>query len=361
MTRTLFRMAPRWWAASALALTLAACTGPAASTASAPAPSSAATAPSATAGQTSAADGTTVPPACPSTGGSVVSSAAELAAALKSAAPGQTILLAPGTYSGHFVASTSGTQAQPIVLCGPRSAVLNGGSIKSGYTFHLEHADWWKVEGFTIEGGQKGLVADMSDHDLIDGLSVHSIGDEGIHLRDFSSSDTVSHNLVSNTGLNVSFYGEGIYIGSAHKNWCRYSGCQVDRSDNNIIADNIISATTAENIDIKEGTTGGLITGNHFNGSGMDPSSATSWVNVKGNDWKIIGNTGVDSIQDGLSNHQVYAGWGLDNVFADNKLIVNGPGYGINIAGKRLNADVSCNNQVIGAARGMSSIDCTPS
>jgi len=63
---------------------------------------------------------------CASTG-RLVTSAAELDQALASAAPGMTILLAPGTYTGHFVAKTSGTSSDPISLCGARESVLDGG------------------------------------------------------------------------------------------------------------------------------------------------------------------------------------------------------------------------------------------
>ena len=63
--------------------------------------------------------------------------------------------------------------------------------------------------------------------------------------------------MVRDTGLLRQFYGEGIYVGSAHKNWCKYSDCQPDASDDDIITGNDIADTTAENIDIKEGTTGG--------------------------------------------------------------------------------------------------------
>jgi hypothetical protein len=299
-------------------------------------------------------------PACSGTAGTTVSSADQLSQALASAAPGTTIVLAPGDYAGNFQATTSGTAARPITLCGPRGAVLDGGAVQSGYTLHLDHASWWRLEGFSVMGGQKGVVTDSSDHDLIDGLYVHGIGDEAIHLRDFSSDDTVTNSVIRATGLNSSFYGEGIYIGSAHKNWCRYSGCKPDGSDGNIITDNTITQTTAESIDIKEGTTGGIVSGNHFDGTGMNPSSATSWVNVKGNDWKITDNTGSQSVQDGLSDHQVYPGWGLDNVFTANVLTVNGPGFGIFVQRESLGVTVDCDNKSAGAQRGLSNLACTP-
>ncbi len=296
---------------------------------------------------------------CPVTGATAVSSAGALSSALSSARPGEVIVLAPGTYTGDFVASGSGTASAPITLCGPRSAVLQGESTSSGYTFYLSHASWWRVEGFTVEGGQKGVMADGADHNLLNGLYVHGTGDEAIHLRSSSSDNTVSHSVVRDAGLVKQFFGEGIYIGSAHKNWCTYSGCQPDRSDGNVLTGNDIAGTTAENIDVKEGTTGGKIIGNQFNGTGMVESAATGWINVKGNDWTVQGNTGMDSINNGYQVHQVYPGWGIGNVFIGNRAQVNGPGYGIYVQNKKLETVVACNNVVIAAGSGFSTVACS--
>ena len=296
---------------------------------------------------------------CPASGGMSVRSASALTKALTKARPGETIRLAPGSYDGDFVASASGTLTAPITLCGPRSAVLDGGGVSHGYTFYLDHASWWRVEGFTVEGGQKGIMTDGADYDLLYGLFVHTIGDEGIHLRDFSSHDTISHCVIQNTGLLAQFYGEGVYVGSANSNWCRYTACQPDRSNGDVIEDNDISDTTAENIDIKEGTTGGEIIGNHFDGAGMVASAATAWVNVKGNDWTIEYNTGVNSIKDGFQVHQVYPGWGIGNIFLANDAQVDGPGYGFFVQNKRLRTVVACDNKVSRAGRGFSTIFCT--
>jgi hypothetical protein len=338
------------------ALTLAACSsGTSAAPPSTQAPVTTTTAaPSQSAGQAPTASSGS----CGSSG-TRVGSASDLKSALASARPGETIVLAPGLYQGDFKAVTSGTAGAPITLCGPRSAVLQGDSTKSGYTFYLDHASYWRVEGFTVEGGQKGVMTDGADYVLVTGLYVHGTGDEAIHLRDFSSNDTVSHNVVSDTGLLEAFFGEGIYVGSAHSNWCKYSGCQPDASDHDVITGNDISNTTAENIEVKEGTTGGTITGNHLDGTGMVSSAATSWINVKGNDWTIAGNTGVDSIGNGFSVHQVYPGWGLGNVFRANQITVNGPGYGIYVQSKRLNTLVACDNTVSGAQSGFSTITCS--
>jgi hypothetical protein len=285
-----------------------------------------------------------------------VSTAVQLTAALASAQPGTTIALAPGVYQGDFAATVSGTSSAPISLCGSRNAVLSGLSVTSGYTFYLDHASWWHLGGFTVTGGQKGVVTDGSSDDLIYGLYVHGTGDEAIHLRSFSSHDVVSHNLIRDTGLDVQFYGEGIYVGSAHKNWCRYSGCNPDASDDDTLIDNNIANTTAENIDIKEGTTGGTITGNILSGVGMVAAAATAWINVKGNAWQVLGNSGASSTGDGYQVHQVYPGWGLQNTFMSNQAALSGTGVGIYVQSSDLQTVVACNNTVSGGR--LSNLPC---
>jgi len=287
-----------------------------------------------------------------------VSTVTGLQQALGSARPGVTIVLQAGVYQGNFAATASGTSAAPITVCGHRDAVLEGTSITTGYTFYLDKVSWWKLEGFSVEGGQKGVMADGATHDLIYGLFVHGTGDEGIHLRSFSSYNVVSHNIVRDTGRNVQFFGEGIYIGSAYKNWCKYTGCHPDQSNDNLIEDNNIADTTAENIDIKEGTTGGIIKGNTFDGTGMVESAATAWVNVKGNDWTIEDNSGVDTIDNGFAVHQVYPGWGIGNIFRYNTATIAGDGYGIYVQSKHLQTIVECNNVVIGSHARLSNIPC---
>lgn len=297
---------------------------------------------------------------CPANAASTtVSTPGELQRALSAAGSGTVIRLEPGRYVGHFVTHGAGTESAPITLCGPQSAVLDGGNIRRDYVLHLVSAQWWHVIGFSVQDGQKGVVLDKSDHNLISGLQVTHIGDEAIHLRDFSSDNIVDANTVSGTGILRAKFGEGIYVGTAHKNWCRFSHCQVDASDRNIIRDNAISNTTAENIDIKEGTSSGLIEGNQLSGAGMTSSAATAWVNVKGNHWVIRGNHGTDSIQDGFQVHQVYPGWGEDNVFTDNTATVTAPGWGYYVQRRSLGTVIGCSNTARGAQSGDTNIGCT--
>jgi hypothetical protein len=286
-----------------------------------------------------------------------VSSADQLQSALSAAAPGTAIQLADGTYTGNFAATAVGTAAQPIFLCGGGNAVLDGGG-KGGYVFHLNNTAYWRLVGFTVQNGQKGVVLDHTDYSVVQGLTVQHVGDEAIHLREFSDDDLVLNNTVHDTGSRNPKYGEGVYIGTAQSNWCTYTACQQDHSDNDVVRGNRISATTAESVDIKEGTTGGAVIGNTFDGAAFSPKGASGWVNAKGNNYLIKGNTGRNSYQDGFQTHQILGGWGQDNLFEGNTATVNGSGYGFHFT--PVNGNVwTCDNTVQVAAAGNSNIPCS--
>jgi hypothetical protein len=288
--------------------------------------------------------------------GVTVEDATGLQLALDQAQPGQTIELRPGVYVGEFVATTSGTAEQPILLCGGADAVLDGGDIEGGYVLHLDGAQYWRLVGFTVRNGQKGVMADGTVGSVISGLTVTDIGDEGIHLRRFSTDNLVTGNTVRNTGLRKEKFGEGVYIGTAESNWCDITDCSPDASDRNAVIDNDIAGTTAECVDIKEGTSGGILRGNRFDGSTI--TGADSWVDVKGNGWLVDSNTGVDSPLDGFQTHEVVDGWGTDNIFRNNEAVVNGPGLGYSLKPSRDNV-VECSNAATSAGEGLSNVSCT--
>ena len=286
----------------------------------------------------------------------VVATAEELTEALAAAQPGDRIRLAAGTYVGNFVAETSGTALEPISLCGSAESVLDGDDESHGYVLHLNGASYWQLTGFTITNGQKGLMADTTIGSVISNLTVHHIGDEAIHLRKASTDNTISENTISDTGLRKQKFGEGIYIGSAESNWCDISDCSPDLSDRNLIENNTISNTTSESIDVKEGTSDGVIRGNSFDGESI--VEADSWVDIKGNGWLIEGNTGSNSLGDGFQTHEILEGWGTDNIFRDNVAEVNGPGFGYSLT-PQLRNTVECNNTAFGAGEGFTNHACT--
>jgi hypothetical protein len=189
------------------------------------------------------------------------------------------------------------------------------------------------------------------------GLTVWGIGEEGIHLRRFSSDNVVSGNAVRTTGRRTERYGEAIYVGSARENWCTYTRCQPDRSDRNTVAGNRIGpGVTAEGVDVKEGTSGGVVEGNHFDGGGM--TSADSWVDVKGNGWLIRANVGWASPRDGFQVHVRARGWGEANRFVANTSTLGG-GYGVNVEGQGTGTVVACDNRVLGTGAQLANVRCS--
>ena len=294
-----------------------------------------------------------------------VSTGSQLSQALKSATPGETIQLAAGTYPGEYTITAGGTASAPITLTGPSNAVITGSSVDSAYGVHLE-ASYWTLRGFSVTTFQKGVVLDGGTHDTLDGLTVSNIGDEGIHLRAFSSDNLIENCHVHDTGKYNPGYGEGIYLGSAQSNWGTYSGGQPDTSDDNTVENNTLGPNVgAENIDIKEGTTGGVIEGNSFDGTGESgQNSAVAWVDVKGNDYRVNGNTGIDAYQQGIIVEQLYTGFGCGDTFAANTLnLGSAPGYGFDVkdqsaCGSNPNT-VYASNSVTGGA-GASTIPITP-
>lgn len=300
-----------------------------------------------------------------------VSNAAQLQAALNNAVAGQTIVLADGAYaqSGGFSVPSgiNGTALQPITLQGTANAILQANSVNSGYALYLAGNSYWVLKGFSVSTAQKGIMLDYSNFNVLDNITVSSIGMEGIHLRRYSSYNTIRGCSVNNTGQINTKYGEAIYVGSANSNWATYTNGNPDTCNYNIIYNNVFGGSiTAENIDIKEGTTGGYIIGNTFNGSGVSSTTdATSWVEVKGNYYTVLNNTGSYTIQHGLRTSVVYTGWGNYNTFSGNACNVNvSGGYGVYIQtsssnGTAANNTVCTSNTVLGTNSGITNITKT--
>ncbi|GAB3273125.1 right-handed parallel beta-helix repeat-containing protein [Kineosporia babensis] len=285
-----------------------------------------------------------------------VATSDQLQKALDTAEPGASIQLADGLYNGEFRTTRDGSAAKPIYLCGSRNAVIDAGAIKGGYALHFDGATNWRVDGFTVRNGQKGVMVDRGRGIGLQNLLVERIGDEAVHLRTSSRRNVVRGLTIRDTGNRKPKFGEGIYIGTAESNWCEYTDCKPDPSNDNFILNNRISGTTAENVDIKEGTSGGVLNGNRFDGSAM--TEGDSWVDVKGNGWLISGNIGVDSRADGYKVIEILDGWGWRNLFSANRSTVRGNGYAINVTKRHSGNVVRCNNTARNAGEGASTVKC---
>jgi hypothetical protein len=332
---------------------------------------------------TGTGDTTTPPVVTPTPGGRKVevSSSAQLATAIADAQPGDVINLADGTYDtktkspltvngsavyGGFVATKTGTVDKPIVVQGSRKAIISGDGIGGHYGVHLYKVNYWQLKGFTVATAKKGIMLDGSSYNVIDGVEVHAIHDEGIHLRAFSSDNVVRNSYIHDTGLTskglTNGYGEGLYVGTANSNWGVYTGGKVDKSDRNQLIGNKISNTAGEGIDIKEGTENGLVKDNLFDRAGISGSNfSDSWVDVKGNGWTLTGNKGTNAKLDGFQVHgnqlKANGNWGNNNTFTNNTADVNASGYGFwsqnNVSGNVFH----CNNVVTRAGGGFGNVN----
>ena len=288
-----------------------------------------------------------------------VTSAGELVRALGSASAGTMIRLPDAELRGAFTATASGTAERPIVLCGTRTAILSANATSAVITLA---GDYWVLSGFSVSGGQKGVLLDGASHDLLTSLSVHGTGNEGVHFRANSADNTLEWSEVFDTGNASPEFGEGVYVGSALAQWEKFTGSPTvpDRSDRNTIRNNKLGPNVrAELIDVKEGTTGGTIRDNGFDGAGIAPGGfADSWMDVKGNGYTVTGNQGVHAAADGFQVHVIEDGWGNANVFQKNRADVNAEGYGFRISDGAKGNVVACDNVVTGAAAGLSNIGC---
>ena len=255
------------------------------------------------------------------------------------------------------MASVSGTSAQRITLTGSRSAVLTTGSTSSGYGLQVK-GSYWNISGLSVKRALKGIVLDGSRNTVIDGVEVGTIGQEGVHLRTNSSSSTVRNSYIHDTGVTQPSYGEGIYIGSAKSNWSS-SSSMPDRSDGAQIVNNTITNTPGEGIDVKEGTTGGVITGNRFTNAGYSGANyADSWIDLKGNRYQVTGNSGSKTLLDAMQVHVAVAGWGVGNVVRSNTVTGGVPGYEVWVQSGATGTIVGCKST--GAAKGLTNVACTP-
>ncbi|MEE1770549.1 right-handed parallel beta-helix repeat-containing protein [Streptomyces sp. JV185] len=285
-----------------------------------------------------------------------VSTAAQLKSALTAAAPGDTIRLADGTYTGNFKATVPGTASNRITLTGSAKAVLTAGG---GYGLHLNGASYWTVEGITVTGGQKGIMADTATGVVIDSVTVHDLDMEGVHFRKSSKDGVIKNSRIYDTGHDGRGMGEGVYVGTASD--------LSDRSDRVQILDNTIGpGVGGENVDIKEGTTGARIIGNTFDGSGLTGANYDdSWVDVKGNAVLVEGNKGSRTTNNGYETHTQQSGWGCGTVFRDNTSDLTGAKGDKQIAINVTNYGAGCpttvhSSNTVTGGKGLTNIAVTP-
>lgn len=271
----------------------------------------------------------------------------QLLAAVANARAGDLIAAADGIYSiGEVTITRSGTEANPITLCGTRSAVLSGGYLRPN------HASHWHISGLRITAGLWGIYAQWASHLVIDSVEVDHTGQEGIHIHSFSVHNTVQNSHIHDTGRERPNAGEGIYIGSDDSKWCQWTAaCLPDRSDSNRVLRNVVQHTGAESIDVKAGTTGTLIQFNTFASPGLGGAvGSDAWVALRGNDATVLDNQGTGAPRVGFQVWPDVSSWGHGNSFRRNVATLQTPAYlGFQIRpGFEADNVVYCDNDVTG-------------
>lgn len=269
--------------------------------------------------------------------------------ALANAQPGATILVTPGTYTEQLVTVRSGTARAPITLTGEPGAVLAGSS--DGRLLELKH-DYYRVEGFEFKNADVLLWMQEADYNTITRNFFHHAQGECIRAKYHSSHNVFSNNRVEDCGRRDfagdgdGKNGEGIYLGTAPEQLEKNPTRETDRTNNNVIRQNVFRTNGNECVDIKEGSSHNVVEFNDCTGQ-KDPESAGLDSRGSGNVFrynKSYGNAGAGIRFGGDEKND-----GINNVAYGNDLKGNG-GYAIKVM--RSPQGKICGNTAAGNRRG---------
>jgi hypothetical protein len=275
-----------------------------------------------------------------------VSSSTELGTALAAAQPGDRIVMAPGAYSKQSWADRHGTSSSPIVLCGPRTAVITG-------DLRPSRISWWIFQGFTSRGAFQAFYAKGITNTRLQGLEIYDVDQEAVHFLCNSTDNVLRDSHVHDTGLTKPSSGEAVYLGTYPGNLDEACGGAPDRSDRNQVLDNRFGPNVpSEDVDAKEGTSGGIIRGNVSDGTGKRAISghfeASIALKARTSGYVVEDNVLDPAAQDGsaLGNGiYIYSG-GTGHQVRGNTINMRGAGgYGIRVGGGE--EVVSCDNNVV--------------
>lgn len=282
-----------------------------------------------------------------------VSTSSQLSAARSSALPGDRIVLAPGSYAGTSLTGKNGTSTNPIVICGPRTAVVSSG-------LSLTNSAWWIYQGFTLYNGFQPLLLKNVDNSRMQGLLIRKVGQEAVHLLCGAADNVMAGNTIDSTGTSVAQYGEGFYVGTDPSNRTMHCGSSTDNSTNNVIEDNIIGPrVTGEAVDIKPNADGTILRRNTFDrtGSAFIDGFSMSCVTLRATGVVLQENTCTIPTLAGTKNGFHQWGTGSGATYHDNVITgVKSDGWGFKIDSGSWTLD--CDNSVTPSGR-FSNRTCT--
>ena len=224
-----------------------------------------------------------------------------------------------------------------IVAANRRGALFDRGSTASGYSMFFQNANYVQLEGVVVRGGEKSFMGHRSNFNRLVDCDFGNCGMEIVHFRIFSSDNQIIDCDIHDAGVGATAAdagkSEAVYFGQATSTWATVyagdsAGGQPDKSDRNQLLNSRLSNFRAEGVDIKEGTTGGVIRGNTLSGSQISgENDADSFMDVKGNDYLIENNVCTApsaAVVHAFETHINYAGFGNRNVFKGNTLVAGG-------------------------------------
>lgn len=258
----------------------------------------------------------------------------------------------PWVAPSGFIDNLHGTEEDPITLCGPKTAVFDGSNGDGGLAaaaLRVVRSSHVVVKGFTLQNALKGLDVQRTNSSIFSNISTRYTLQEGIRLRYNSTYNQVHGCNISYTGRLWVGIGEGMYVGTSTRNSIA-AGLPKDLSDfNNITSNHFGEGVTAENIDIKEFTTGGVIANNTFNGSSIAGlNGAIAWVAIKGNNYTVANNTGFGTLRGGQGFRvlQKHKGLAQNNAIMNNTCLDFELGsFCVFIDSLARNTKVNCNNK----------------
>lgn len=188
-----------------------------------------------------------------------------------------TLNVKAGTYNENvFIDRPSGAAGNPTVIQAfpGHTVTILGNGVDTGRV-KIANASYITFDGFIITNFNQGLFIDNSHNIIVQNITVHTVGQEGIHVRLDSSFVTIQDSTVHDT-RQWQFNGEGIYIGTG-------SGGPLDNTNNVTIKNNEVYNVRDEAIELKPGTHDCIVEDNLIYNATTDPNWPATWGAIQVN------------------------------------------------------------------------------
>ena len=251
---------------------------------------------------------------------------------LAAAQSGDVVALAPGRYLQDVRSVRAGNPGQPIVMRGPREAVVSGAGAPRMVEINHDHIE---LRGFTLDGRYAAeqrpdsyrdkllYVIGTRPRDGVEGLKVIGMafrngGGECVRLRYFAQKNEIAHSTFEGCGVHDFQFrrggknGEAIYIGTAPEQLGGRGApdASPDQSNGNWIHHNTFDTRGNECVDIKEASSKNVVEHNRCTGQ-LDKNAGGLGSRGSGNVFRynlVYGNRGAgirvggDGERDGIDN-----------------------------------------------------------